>query len=182
MAAPYSPAAIANEFFERAAAERKRLTPMQLLKLVYIAHGWHMAVNDPGRVLFEELVQAWQFGPVVPSLFHEFKQFGAEEITRPAYVVADREEISLDNDGNESFDLVAPFVDRDDEQTRKLLKWVWRKYGKKTGLELSDLTHMTNSPWSQKYDPNKKGIIIPNDIIRQYYVELWEKANGRQEH
>ena len=58
MAARYTPAAVANEFLALASSEKKTLTPMQLLKLVYITHGWHMAVNtDP---LFEEPVEAWK--------------------------------------------------------------------------------------------------------------------------
>jgi|GEM_PF-5349088 len=37
----YSPSVIANYFLDRASKEGRAVTPMQLLKLVYIAHGWH---------------------------------------------------------------------------------------------------------------------------------------------
>ncbi len=40
----------------------KILTPMHLLRLVYISHGWMLAIY--GRSLFHESVEAWKYGPV----------------------------------------------------------------------------------------------------------------------
>jgi len=44
---------------------------MKLQKLVYYAHGWHLALNN--EPLIDEQVECWQYGPVISSLFHEFK-------------------------------------------------------------------------------------------------------------
>ena len=38
--------AVANKFVEIARAKEVEMTLMQLLKLVYFAHGWHLAVID----------------------------------------------------------------------------------------------------------------------------------------
>jgi uncharacterized phage-associated protein len=76
----YDAIAIANYFIEKSLATGKRLTPMQLVKLVYIAHGWYLART--GKPLLADAVQAWQFGPVIPTLYHEFKQFRDGQITR----------------------------------------------------------------------------------------------------
>ena len=55
---------------------------MKLQKLVYIAHGWHLGLFD--GLLISERVEAWRWGPVIESLYHEFKEFAKQPITRKA--------------------------------------------------------------------------------------------------
>jgi uncharacterized phage-associated protein len=74
----HNPIAIANYFIELA----KFITPMKLQKLVYFAHGWCLALAD--KPLINEKIEAWQYGPVVSSLYREFKKYGNEGITSPA--------------------------------------------------------------------------------------------------
>lgn len=69
---PYSAKAVANEFLHLAKDEGRSVTPMQLLKLVYFAYGWYWAFADDR--LLDERVQAWKYGPVVPSVYHEFER------------------------------------------------------------------------------------------------------------
>ena len=49
-------------------------TPMHVLKLTYLCHGWMLGIYD--HALINEPVEAWQYGPVVPSLYHKYKKFG----------------------------------------------------------------------------------------------------------
>ena len=74
----YEAKAIANYFLEKAKAEGNSLTPMQVQKLVYFAHGWYLGLF--GEPLIKESVQAWSYGPVIPSLYQEFKRFGNQGI------------------------------------------------------------------------------------------------------
>src|SRR5947209_648870 len=48
------------------------ITPMQLIKLVYIAHGYML--GEHRQPLLKESVQAWRFGPVVASVYHAVKE------------------------------------------------------------------------------------------------------------
>ncbi len=73
-------AAIANEFLKRAQAEGRQLTHMHMQKLVYIAHGWNLAVNN--EPLIDEPFQAWDYGPVVPSLYRALREYGAGPVGR----------------------------------------------------------------------------------------------------
>src|SRR3977135_2921517 len=74
--------AVANFFLDLAKAEGQPLTPMKLQKLVYYPHGWRLGIV--GKALLNEQIEAWEFGPVIPSLYHEFKEFGDQPITRKA--------------------------------------------------------------------------------------------------
>ena len=61
----------------------RKLTPMEVNKLVYISHGWMLALHDES--LISEKIEAWKHGPVIPSLYHKFKMYGAEPIDALGY-------------------------------------------------------------------------------------------------
>ena len=65
----HNPIAIANHFID---LSPNGLTLMQLLKLSYISHGFTLALLD--KPLADEYAEAWRFGPVFPSIYHEFKK------------------------------------------------------------------------------------------------------------
>jgi len=53
--------AVANYLIGKAQSEGRSITPMQLIKLVYIAHGWTLGLYD--QPLIGEQVEAWTYGP-----------------------------------------------------------------------------------------------------------------------
>ena len=52
---------------------------MKLIKLVYIAHGWHLALEN-GKSLISEAVMAWKYGHVINSLYQKLKRYGSQDI------------------------------------------------------------------------------------------------------
>ncbi|MDX8066857.1 DUF4065 domain-containing protein [Pseudomonas aeruginosa] len=54
---------------------------LKLQKLVYYAQGFHLAVYD--EPLFTDSIEAWTHGPVVPNVYHHYKQFGSGSIPAP---------------------------------------------------------------------------------------------------
>ena len=69
------PKAVANKFLELGERDGvSDITPMKLLKLVYIAHGWHLALSEGKKPLVNEASEAWKYGL---SLIH------ISEPTRP---------------------------------------------------------------------------------------------------
>jgi uncharacterized phage-associated protein len=162
----FSAKAVANEFLKLAKVEHRTLTPMQLLKLVYLAHGWYLAVT--GRPLLDERVQAWRFGPVVPSVYHEFKKYGNGPIQEPA-----RTTRIVSNDGGVKLVLTPFELEGDDVAlAKKVIKEVWDKYKHLSAVQLSNLTHLPDSPWSQTLNREIKGTPIQDAVIQQYFSSL----------
>ncbi len=160
----YPPKAIANFFLDKAKTEGKKLTPLQVIKLVFIAHGWHLGLT--GNKLVSETPQAWQYGPVFPSLYKEFRRFGDEPIRGYAKEVV----------GYSTERIVAPPSRIDDVKLCKLLDQVWDEYGKFSGTQLSTLTHQRDSPWEITWTEldakDEKEVEIPEFLIKDYYAKL----------
>ena len=58
-----SSGAIANYFLDRGEGEDILISPMKVIKLSYLAHGWYLAFTD-NNTLVNEDVEAWDHGPV----------------------------------------------------------------------------------------------------------------------
>lgn len=141
---------IANEFINSAAEDGNALTPMQLLKLVYIAHGWMLGLYGVPLVIND--IEAWKYGPVIPDLYHALSRFRNRHITEPI------------NDPGDDVGLLPVETD--------LLKQVYNIYGHRDGIALSRLTHQAGSPWHEVYEDGVYNIPIPTDIIENHYSEL----------
>jgi uncharacterized phage-associated protein len=64
---------VAHRILELADEAGATITPMQLLKLVYISHGWMLGLY--GKPLIDDEIQAWKYGPVIPKLYNAVRQF-----------------------------------------------------------------------------------------------------------
>ena len=164
--------AVANQFLDIAEGEGRFLTPMQLQKLVYFSHGWYLALAD--SPLVNERPEAWQFGPVFPSLYHTFKEYGAGNITGRAHGY----ESAFSEDGGFSFKTTTPSMrDITDRTLREnavgVVQRVWEVYGKWTGVQLSKMTHVEGGPWHEIWSKNKdrKGTDIPDELIKAYFKD-----------
>lgn len=71
---------VADYFIWLANSTGSYVSNLKLQKLVYYAQAWHLAIN--GSPLFEEDFEAWIHGPVIPSLYHQYKIFGWHPIDR----------------------------------------------------------------------------------------------------
>lgn len=143
---------IADIILRIAKEKGKSLTPMQLMKLTYIANGWYLAQNDVP--LFHERIEAWKYGPVMPELYQATKKFGKQPI--PLDLIADN------------------FDDLPSELERKVefLKQVYGLYESLDGIQLSNKTHKKGTPWDKVYCPYSYGVEITESIIKEHYKEL----------
>lgn len=155
-----NPVAIANYFVKKSLDSGAELTPLKVIKLVYLAHGWHLGIkNEP---LITEAVEAWKYGPVINSVYHAFKEYRNSQITALK---------SIPVFSSEKMTCITPLSS--DQQVIDLLDRVWQVYVNFSGVQLSTLTHETNSPWdivwNQQLGKERKSAIIPNAVINSYY-------------
>jgi len=124
------------------------VTPMQLIKMTYIAHGWMLGLYS--RPLLTEETQAWRYGPVVPSVYHALKEYRSLPVDR------------------------VPGAPRHqfDELETDLMNQIADIYGKINGAKLSALTHQSNTPWDITWRQFGQNACISNDIIENFYQTL----------
>lgn len=161
--------AVANAILDRAECDGVQLTPMQLLKLIYIAHGWHLATI--GKPLIDEPVLAWRYGPVVRSVYREFREYGGKPIAARAI------------DNSRGWPSIAQL--QATKQTELVLDKVWSEYGQYSGPQLMHLTHQPDSPWFEVWH-NQGGkdhvnAVIDDDQIKEHFIQKarQQKAGGQ---
>lgn len=144
--------AVANELLRLAQEERVQLTNMQLQKLVFFSHGYHLALqNEP---LYYEETRAWPFGPVIPNLYEHLQQYGSSSVT--SYL---------------------PSSEALNEQQRSIIRLVWDAYKQYDAWRLSDISHRPGSPWEKTWIHDRFGPIDPR-AVHHYYSQLLSGAGG----
>ena len=171
--------AVANHFLDLAWREGTTLNPMQIQKLVYIAHGWHLAIVE--KPLIHESVEAWTYGPVIPDLYHEFKQWGNEGIQEYAAEIR----ISSSPGAPRQFREDVPSIEGecpDPTEVKAILERVWEVYKRFTAVQLSNMTHQEGTPWdvARKNNVGKRSVSIDDSLIYEHFRELGEKNVSRE--
>lgn len=145
----YTASDIANYFLFKYGKDGE-ITPMKLIKLVYISYGWYLGIF--GTRLINEQPEAWKYGPVIPSLYHSFKSYRDSVIT------------------------YQPAKPNIEDSVQKFLDKIWQVYGQYTGVELSTMTHQSDSPWSKVWNTSRsiKSNEISDYLIEEYYAKMVE--------
>lgn len=123
-----------------------QITNLKLQKILYIAHLLYIGRNN-GLPLIDESFEAWDYGPVVPSLYQKVKFFGGEMIDNIFY------DINLDGRNTNEF---------------KTIEEVCENLKNKTAGELVSITHRNNGAWHKSYSI-RRGLKISNESILQEY-------------
>jgi len=109
------------------------ITNKKLQKLLYYIEAWALVyVNS----MIKEDFQAWVHGPVIPSVYREYKQFGYQQIS----IHYDCGESSIDrcNSLKKSINL--------QEDQWSLITSVLNQYGSMSSFQLERLSH-SEKPW-----------------------------------
>lgn len=121
--------------------------PLKLQKLLYFAQGFSYAFYD--KELFNDDFEAWVHGPVIPSIYHEYKSY-------------EYNPIDLNYNLKEFSDDV---ID--------LLEYVKKNYAKYDAKYLEEITHK-EEPWLLSrtgLDPDERSDkTIPKSNIAAYFT------------
>jgi uncharacterized phage-associated protein len=122
------------------------ITNLKLQKLVYYAQAW--GVTLLGRPLFEETVEAWAHGPVVDSVYQEYKHLRYGTIPR-----------------SRRRPRITP-------QERVVLEGVLAVYGEHSAKFLENLTH-SEEPWTTAWGgrpaTSRSRQEIPLPLMQAFY-------------
>ena len=160
--------AVAKCFFDfRRKDDGHELSFVRIHKLVYFAHG----LNPGSDLLIEEQLEAWQWGPIFPSLYYSLFGRNIPEVMASAPRIQDRD--------------ISGFIER----LEKALRGV-------NTLTLSAFAHEERSPWYQAVTGqtgNKDvsveylrrhlppGVVIEREAIRNYFRQMQEQPDGREQ-
>lgn len=135
------------------------ISNLKLQKILYFVQAAFL-VNKNNPCFYEE-IEAWDFGPVVPDIYHEFKMYGSNDIP---YI---HEYIDYSNGIWES-----TRRDFDDNviaiEDKQLLENMVDQCSNYSANDLVRITH-NQSPWQNAYNRgwNK---IISKDSIRDFFA------------
>lgn len=127
------------------------ITHLKLQKLVYYVQGFSVVLL--GRPLFPEVIEAWTHGPVVPKLYKQYSNFGANVIDQAQDGTPDNLTI----------------------EEKALIDDVFSVYGEYSASKLRNLTH-NETPWMEA--ENKEDVTISIDSLRSFFPSLLENGNG----
>ena len=123
------------------------ISNLKLQKLLYYMQGFHLAFF--GEPLFNEPIEAWTYGPVVPVVFQEFKKFQKRAINPELY----SDELVLTKDQQNMFDQV------------------YNEYNRFSAVALMNMTH-NEGLWKN----HSLGEVIPNNELRDFFLTQIEVA------
>lgn len=126
------------------ASQGDPMTNLRLQKLLYFAQGWHLARHD--RPLFEEEMQAWKLGPVVPEVYEAYRAYGNGGL----HSAVPKEDVFLP------------------EEFETLLD-VYSQYSDFSTSKLVDMTHEANTPWQIAFSSGGVGSIIQKNAVKEYF-------------
>lgn len=140
----YTADQVARFFLSVTDPEDNDVSNLKLQKLCYYAQGICTAMR--GMPLFSDRIEAWDHGPVVPKLYHAYKQYGSQP--------------------------VPPVTDFDSEQIvpadRKALFDIYEYYGQFSAWRLRNMTH-EEPPWANAVKQPGREITI--DAMIDYFSQ-----------
>ncbi|MBS7217743.1 MAG: DUF4065 domain-containing protein [[Clostridium] spiroforme] len=147
----YNALSIARYIIDFYNQHNRGISNLKLQKVLYFVQAEFLVGTPDHRACFLDPIEAWDFGPVVPSVYHQYKIYGSGIIP---------------SDNN---DILKPYYDRISEDDQEMINNIVEATFDYTASELVNLTH-NQAPWKDAY---RKGFNneIPKQSILNYFKE-----------
>lgn len=127
-----------------------RASNLEIQKILYLGHLIALGRSNGARGLITDHFQAWDYGPVLPVLYHRAKAFGNGPVHNVFQI--------FPNVAGEDADII--------------VETVQSVAGRSAG-DLVAITHWANGAWAKNYIPGAKGVVIPDrDILEEYRLRV----------
>jgi len=146
---------VAKMFLFWAKEDGDIITNLKLQKLLYYAQAWHLV--NYGRRLFMDEIEAWDFGPVVKTIYHKWKKYGSTPIP---------------------YEITGKEADQFSEPKLKFLQELYRIYSNFSATQLVSMTH-GEKPWKESFNKGQN-VVISTKLMKEYYSELYDKQYGKE--
>jgi len=122
-----------------------KLSNLKANKLLYISQMLHIK-NCDNAPMFSGQFEAWDYGPVLPEIYHSAKVFGSKPI-RDIYT---------------NYEIIS-----EKENAGRILKDAANFGLRKNASTLVAITHWKDGAWAKRYTPNARGVVITNADIAE---------------
>lgn len=161
---------IANKVIAEGSRIGRAFDQIHLQKLVYIAHGWCLAMT--GEPLTADRPEAWDIGPMYRRLADALTFQGRKPVLKPIGVAFPLAETTT-HPGQITPKMEALELD--------LIRRVSTEYGGLSPSQLSILTRGDAAPWANVY---KSGPLreISHALIKEQFVEFAQRVSESHSH
>ncbi|HAO24655.1 MULTISPECIES: type II toxin-antitoxin system antitoxin SocA domain-containing protein [unclassified Methylophaga] len=155
-----NPTTISSALLQKSSERNISVSNLKLQKLAYYCQGYYLAAT--GEPMFIDRIEAWDHGPVVPSLYHTYKIYGSAYIPGGSYQPVDLGSLPK---------MVLDIID-----------FVLDKWGNKGAWFLRNQTHQ-EAPWREHYNEETEqvdGAEISHDQMRNFFIKQISEIQDTQ--
>lgn len=152
---------VARHIINYSSQTKQFVSALKLQKVMYFVQAEFLI--SQGRPCFADNIEAWDFGPVIPAVLHEFLRFGSCSIPPVVHYFIDDEN---------AFFCIRKVELRDctiSDEDKAVIDEVVDHFADYSAVDLTDLTQK-QKPWIDAYCGYCRNI-IPVESIRSYFAD-----------
>jgi len=147
----YDALSVAHYIIDYCNERGRGISNLKLQKILYFVQAEFLVSTPNNTPCFKDGIEAWDFGPVVPSVYHQYKLFGSANI--PAKMN----------------DVLVPYYEDIASEDQLLINSIVDGASKYTASQLVQITH-NQAPWKNAYRRGSNNVIT-NRAILDYFRE-----------
>lgn len=124
-------------------SQERGITNLKLQKMLYCIQ--REAIRNLNRKAFNDRIEAWQYGPIIPNIYYEFASYGSSPI------------MNLDINRNEI----------EDFEIRNIIQEVFNQNIDISVWDMVDETHTHGNAWDSAFKRGYREVITIHDILNE---------------